>query len=196
MRVLIDSRSKRRSLCSKPTRSINELDKFLPVLSKVDPLIQSTSIKDFHRLGKYKEVHTRPRLILVKFLRSFDANTVLSNRSQIPPPFVIKPDMSQEDRTHLRERWNLIQQGSYWPTNNVINRPTWQTSEVQNSKFIYCSTRRLSSPNIANTMVVSMHLKGSTGWFNGLLYFQQSWQSVFLTLRKLETTEQNYSKWL
>ena len=52
----------------KSTRSKNELDKFLPALSKVDPSIQSTSIKDFHRLGKYKEDHRCPRLILVKFL--------------------------------------------------------------------------------------------------------------------------------
>ena len=101
---------------SKPTRSKNELDRFLPALSKVDPSIQSTSIKDFRRLGTYKEVHTHPRPILVKFLRSFDANTILSNRSQISPPFVIKPDRSQEDRNTesmlLREQWNLIQQGT------------------------------------------------------------------------------------
>ena len=38
------------------------------------------SIKDFYRLGKHYLNKDRPRLILVKFLRAFDASLVLSSK--------------------------------------------------------------------------------------------------------------------
>ena len=75
----------------------------------------SKSIKDFHRLGRYKEKQDRPRPILVKFLSTLDANAILSNRSNVSSPIIIKPDMTKEERDTesmlLSERWNLIQSG-------------------------------------------------------------------------------------
>ena len=89
-------------------------------------------------------VHTRPTPILVKFLLSFDTNPILSNHSQIPPPFVIKPDMSHEDRNTefmlLRERWNVIQQGSDQRTIKIHNKQIYVANQlfrkVQNSRLI------------------------------------------------------------
>ena len=73
------------------------------------------SIKDFHRLGRYKEKQDRPRPILVKFLSALDANAILSNRSNVSSPIVIKPDMSKEERDTesilLSEHWKLLQSG-------------------------------------------------------------------------------------
>ena len=101
---------------SKSYRVKADLDKFLPVISEAESTITAKSVKDFHRLGRYKEKQERPRPILVKFLSALDANAILSNRSNISPPVVIKPDMSKEDRVDesilLSERWNLIQSGT------------------------------------------------------------------------------------
>ena len=74
----------------------------------------ATSIRDIHRLGKFKprESHSKP--LLVKFSRNIDVNNILSNRSQIPSPVVVKLDMTKEERDIesklLNQRWNLIQQ--------------------------------------------------------------------------------------
>lgn len=67
------------------------------------------------KLGKYKPGQSRPRPILVKFLRNLDVNSILDKRSQIPSPVIVKPDMTREERNIesklLSQRWNLIQQG-------------------------------------------------------------------------------------
>ena len=65
-------------------------------------------------MGRYRTDQTRPRPILVKFLRAIDAQTVLVNRDEVSQPIIIKPDMSKEDRDIqsilLREIWNLYKQ--------------------------------------------------------------------------------------
>ena len=77
----------------------------------------SASIKDFYRLGKFSASNTSsPRPILVKFLCTFEVTYVLSKRSQLKQPISIKPDMSRDERASkaafLKERWNLIQEGT------------------------------------------------------------------------------------
>ena len=96
-------------------RSKLDLEKVLPILNTIDTSIGDTSINDIHRLGKFSADNNRPRPILVKFLRTLDASTVLFNRSKTKKPILIKPDMTPEERKIesilLHERWNLIQQG-------------------------------------------------------------------------------------
>ena len=50
------------------------------------------------RLGKYNPARSRPRPILVKLARAFDADMVLNNRSKAPYGLMIKPDMNPEER--------------------------------------------------------------------------------------------------
>jgi len=44
-----------------------------------------------------------------------DANVILANRASLPPPRLVKPDTSPEERMIesilLKERWSLIQSG-------------------------------------------------------------------------------------
>ena len=53
---------------------------------------------------------------MIKFLRVFDAEAVLSKRSSFHAPIVIKQDLTKEERLIesilLRERWNLVQNGT------------------------------------------------------------------------------------
>jgi len=97
-------------------RSKLEVEKVLPVLTSIEQSISSTSISDIHRLGKYNPNGIRPRPLLIKFLRTVDANSILSNRGKVKRPFIIKADMTPEERKIesilLYERWNLIQQGT------------------------------------------------------------------------------------
>ena len=96
---------------SRINRFQSELEKIISALPKVN----QTSIKDFHRLGKFKVAQEHPRPIIVKFLRVLDATAVLSDRNDIPSPISVKPDMSPEERSIesklLKERYKLIQQG-------------------------------------------------------------------------------------
>ena len=77
--------------------------------------INANSISDCFRLGKFNPERQHPRPILVKFIRSSDVQSVLSNRGKLSKPISIKPYMSPEDRRNdlslLRERWCLIQSG-------------------------------------------------------------------------------------
>ena len=101
---------------AKPDRTKNDLLNLLPVLNAVDSSIQNASIKDLFRLGKFDPSQTRPRPILVKFLRRIDVSTILSNRNLVKKPVIIKADMSKDERKIesmlLQERWRLIQQGT------------------------------------------------------------------------------------
>ena len=70
----------------------------MKVFSDLKLSITPESMKDFHRLGKYDQNNTRPRPILVKFLRAFEATLVLSCKSSLSSGIAIKPDMSAEER--------------------------------------------------------------------------------------------------
>ena len=54
--------------------------------------VDDRSIKDFFRLGKFKPGNTKPRSILVKFLRSNDAEKI--KRSSFTLPIFAKPYLS------------------------------------------------------------------------------------------------------
>lgn len=99
------------SKLSKTNRTQSDLEKVVSIL----PNVNSSSIKDLHRLGKFKLAQERPRPIIVKFLRALDAKAVLSDHNNIPSSVLVKPDMSPERRNIesklLKERYKLIQQG-------------------------------------------------------------------------------------
>ena len=100
----------------KETRLKHELDNLCHTLSNIDSSLNSSCIHDFHRLGKFNPTSLRPRPLLVKFLRIYDATLLLSKRSSLPSPIVIKPDLTREERAldsaFLKIRWNLIQNGT------------------------------------------------------------------------------------
>lgn len=100
----------------KSTRLGEDLNKATSVLSGVDQSINSSSIKDIYRLGRYSTENKKPRPLLVKFIPFTDASRVLSKRrSPQGSTVVIKPDMSPQERkcesVLLKERWQLIQSG-------------------------------------------------------------------------------------
>lgn len=95
--------------------SSHDLEAAVRVLSSLDDSIQSTSIRDQFRLGKYAETRKRPRPLLIKFIRSADAYSVLAKKSSLSHPIFIRPDMTREERiSHsilMKERWKLIESG-------------------------------------------------------------------------------------
>ena len=100
---------------TRSARLESDLSKVVSVVSGINSSVQSQAIKDCHRLGKFNPLRSQPRPILVKFVRTADVSSILSNRVALSPPFRIKPDMSPEERLRdsalLKERWSLIQSG-------------------------------------------------------------------------------------
>ena len=101
---------------SRQERVKRDLDSTIPILTKLNPEINPSSIRDCFRLGKYKPNPPRPRAILMKLNRSIDVTTVLSKRRSIEnKSIIIKPDMSPDEKAKetllLKERWSLIQSG-------------------------------------------------------------------------------------
>ena len=101
---------------SRSDRQKHDLDKLLNILSSLDSSLTSASIKDFHRLGKFKQNNTRPRPLLLKFLRAFEASLILSKKGSLTSSQIsIKPDMSPDERkvenALLKERRSLINNG-------------------------------------------------------------------------------------
>ena len=92
-----------------------DLSKVKSVLVDIDESLDSCSIKDCYRLGRYSEGLAKPRPILVKFVRIEDVSKVLVNRRAAKSPVVVKPDMTKEERVResalLKQRWNLINSG-------------------------------------------------------------------------------------
>ena len=101
---------------SRRDRFHSDLSSAAEVLSEVDNTIQGQSIKDCFRLGKFSAEARRPRAILVKFIRSADASSILSKRGSLRQPLFVKPDLSRAERVIdsllMKERWNLIQSGT------------------------------------------------------------------------------------
>ena len=92
-----------------------ELSGILGVINNIISKIDANSIKDYHRLGKYNPNRSKPRPILVKFLRSADVTSILFEKSNLASPFSIKTDMTVEEKKIegllLKERWELLQKG-------------------------------------------------------------------------------------
>ena len=93
-----------------------DLKSVTSTLSSIDNAIDDHFIRDCIRLGKYKEDAHSPRPILAKFVRSTDVSRLLSKRSKLRHPTIIKPDMTPSQRYQeavlLKQRWLLIQDGT------------------------------------------------------------------------------------
>lgn len=100
----------------RPDRIKYDMTNCLNIITKLNPEINSQSIRDCLRLGKYKQSTSRPRPVLLKLNRSLDVTGVLSNRDQAPNGVVIKPDLTPQERQRnsllLGERWKLMQAGT------------------------------------------------------------------------------------
>ena len=57
-----------------------DLEKAITIASTLDQSINSQSIKDIYRLGRFSAESKKPRPLLVKFIRAVDASSVLSKR--------------------------------------------------------------------------------------------------------------------
>ena len=103
------------SRTSKTDRLENDLQFITKEFVNVELPIQASSIKDCFCLGKYKPDAACPRPILIKFLRSTEANVALSKITSFQAPVQIKPDLTPEERKAesalLKERWTLMQLG-------------------------------------------------------------------------------------
>ena len=88
-----------------------DLSKVQPILSKLDSSIDFQSIKDLRRLGKYDRDRPRPRPVLVQFLRSADASSILSKAGSVERPYSIQHYMTAAELSRnavlLKERWAI-----------------------------------------------------------------------------------------
>ena len=100
---------------SKTARFESDLSNVVKVLSSINSSIEPTSVKDCHRLGKFTPSRSRPRPLLVKFIRISDVTSTFSKRGNLSRPYVIKLDMTREQReiesALMKERWRLIESG-------------------------------------------------------------------------------------
>ena len=71
---------------SKSDRLENDLQSITNEFAKVDLSIQASSVKDCFRLGRYKSDASRPRPILIKFLRSTEATMALTKIASFQAP--------------------------------------------------------------------------------------------------------------
>ena len=99
-----------RSVCQKL-----DLDKLSSALSSSTFSFDSSSVKDFYRLGKFQPDRRHPRPILIRFIRSVDASNLLLRRFSLTSVF-LQPDRSKEERSKhavlMKERWELICSGT------------------------------------------------------------------------------------
>lgn len=89
-------------------RKLHDLEKASETISSVLSSVDSSSIRDVYRLGKYIPNHERPRPLLVKLIRATDVSVILSKKSSLPRHIFIRPDMTKEERarhkTLMQER--------------------------------------------------------------------------------------------
>ncbi len=83
---------------SKSARLEADLAGVVSVLSTLDATIQPQSIEDCYHLGKFNPLRSKPRPILVSFIRTTDVSNVLSKRAKLKRPYLIKPGMTREQR--------------------------------------------------------------------------------------------------
>ena len=60
----------------RPDRQKADLDNIMHTFSLTNIPIQLSSIRDFYRQGKFRHNQSRPRPLLIKFVRVFDAEAV------------------------------------------------------------------------------------------------------------------------
>lgn len=104
-----------RSGLSRSARFESDLSSVIDIFSALDSSIQPQSIRDCYRLGKFSPGGSRPRPILIKFVRMADVTRLFTKKRNLSNPFSIKPDMSRAQRQQesilMQERWRLIQSG-------------------------------------------------------------------------------------
>lgn len=100
---------------SRIQRQENDAERIVSVCSQLVERISEEAIKDHFRLGKFRPGMARPRPLMVKFIRSGDANAVLSRRGSLTQSISVRPDLSPEARKSesvlMKERWSLIEKG-------------------------------------------------------------------------------------
>lgn len=166
-------------------RSRYDIENAGDILSSVDSNVTASSISDCIRLGKYKEERTRP--LLVKLLRTSDAQAILANRRQLAsrPGINVKPDLTAEQRKSesilLRERRALIESGVE-RSRIKLRRNSLFVDEnkygyIDDNSFHQCNTdsSSLASSSDSNLLVTdispvpsSLPLDDSTGGVSGL----------------------------
>ena len=166
---------------TKTSRQESDLTTVATVLSSVDSSIESWSIRDCFRLGKFSK-GARPRPLLVKFVRVSDVNKILSKARLIPKPYVLKPDMSLAQRIRdsviLKERWKLIQSGierknikikndCLYVNNQLHGRTVNQTFQIDSSSPSGFCTTEMSDVETTpkNLLIVQEHSTSATATF-------------------------------
>ena len=113
---MYSSNIRNQGISSQAIRINGDLENLQHTLSNIDSSLNTLCIQDFYRLGKFNATNLKPRPLLVKFLRVFDATLVLSKRGSLPSSIYVKPDLTREERAvdsaFLKVRWNLIQSGT------------------------------------------------------------------------------------
>jgi len=83
----------------RPARLDHDLTNITQAFSETQVPLERNSIKDCHRLGKFRETANKPKPILITFLCSGDASLALSKISSFKGQVLIKPDLSPEERS-------------------------------------------------------------------------------------------------
>ena len=97
---------------SRSARLKSDINTIISILSALDNDIVHQSVKDCYWLGKFYSGASRPRPILINFVKIADVTSVLSKRRDLSIPYSIKPDMACDERLKdLKGRWSLIQSG-------------------------------------------------------------------------------------
>ena len=150
-------------------RNRNDIENVGDVLSSVDSSVTADRIIDCTRLGKYNEERTRP--LLVKLLRTSDAQAILAGRKLLAsrPGVFVKPDLPAEQRRVesilLKERWSLINSGIS-RSRIRISRDTLfvdnrKHGSVVDNKFNQCSLDTRTAPSAPSVSLTSSSVTDS-----------------------------------
>ena len=101
---------------------------------------------------KYKELHDRPHLVLIKMNRSIDVISLLSACKSLPDHLAIKPDLTFEERQLdsilMKERWGFIQSGQNIKDIKIQSTKIYLKGNlyegVTDLKFVPCSNKASS----------------------------------------------------
>ena len=142
-----------RSGMPRSARLDSDLTSAISVFSALDSSIQSQSVRDCFRLGKFSPDASRPRPILVKFVRVADVSKIFTKRRHLSSPYFIKPDLSRSERFKqsilMQERWNLIQSGVSRKSIHIKGNSLYVSNKlhgrISKSKFEHASVAPSSS---------------------------------------------------
>ena len=131
----------------------SDLTSAISVFSALDSSIQSQSVRYCFRLGKFSPDASRPRPILVKFVRVADVSKIFTKRRHLSSPYFIKPDLSRSERFQqsilMQERWNLIQSGVSRKSIHIKGNSLYVSNKlhgrISKSKFEHASVAPSSS---------------------------------------------------